>query len=523
MSSSETSRPRDVTPEQKSALLLLFVTFFIDIVGVGIILPLGPYYVQKYPLLFGRYISAGLAVGALTALYPTMQLIFSPFWGRLSDRVGRRPIILLSLFGNGLAWCLFGVAHSLEVLFLARIISGILSGASLPTINAYIADSTPPEKRSVWIGIVVGMGFSFGFILGPLIGGVLGTSPWPGPLNAIVGIFPHGHALITANHLSYPAFLAAIIAFSNFAVAFRRLPETLTPELREAAIRAEHGNRLQQLLKALTDSRIAPLLIILGLSTFAMQNLEQTIILYGNKDVTSWITTHSWSTITPALVKGRAVYSIQYSPDTPPTRAESARILPVMNSVVPDPSLQSQTIVMKRHLVEEDTSFILFVVALVVGLIQGGGLRKMIPRLGETRLIALGTLIAGIGFLLVPEIHTFRLLVGAAAVVALGFSMVSPCLRGLISQDTEAHSQGSVQGVAESVRGFGMTLGPLIGGWLFDERAGWPFLLGGACMLICCLVSGRVYAAHRETGRGLTREAPPADTEAEAAAIPSPR
>src|SRR6185437_16610063 len=90
----------DVTAQQKSALLLLFITFFIDILGVGLVLPLGPYYVQKYPFIFGHRVSPGLAVGALTACYPILQLICAPFWGKFSDRVGRRPIILMSLFGN---------------------------------------------------------------------------------------------------------------------------------------------------------------------------------------------------------------------------------------------------------------------------------------------------------------------------------------------------------------------------------------------------------------------------------------
>ncbi|MCA1596857.1 MAG: MFS transporter, partial [Chloroflexi bacterium] len=265
----------DVSRAQKSALMLLFITFFIDILGFGLVLTLSPYYVQEFPTLFGHRIGAGIAVGLLTACYPILQLICAPYWGRLSDRVGRRPIILLSLLGNALAWLLFGLARSLEVLFLARMLSGVLSSASLPTVQAYIADCTPPEKRSVWIGIVVGMGFSFGFMLGPPIGGLLATNPWPAWINAHIAWLPGGAAVISGNHLSYPAYLAAGIAFLNFLAALGRLPESLASENRVTRGEQREGIPFQQLARAMREPAMGSLLLILGLSTFAMQTFEQ--------------------------------------------------------------------------------------------------------------------------------------------------------------------------------------------------------------------------------------------------------
>src|SRR5262249_20124970 len=150
--------------------------------------------------------------------------------------------------------------------------SGILSSASLPTIQAYIADSTPPEKRSVWIGIVIGMGFSFGFILGPAIGGILGMSPWPILLEKVFSVLPNGQRIIAADHLSYPAFLACVIALLNFMAAFRKLPESLSEEHRQRAVaQPEHGIGAR-LVQAMSHPQLGPMLLILWLSTFAMQN-----------------------------------------------------------------------------------------------------------------------------------------------------------------------------------------------------------------------------------------------------------
>ena len=494
MTQKENPPVRDVAPRQKSALILLFVTFFIDILGVGLVLTLSPYYVQQYPFFFGYRVEPGIAVGALAASYPLLQLIFSPFWGRLSDRVGRRPIILLSLFGNASAWVLFGLAHSLEMLFLARSLSGILSSASLPTVQAYIADSTPPEKRSVWIGIVVGMGFSFGFMLGPPIGGILGTSPWPSWMNAVAGILPHGQSIIASNHLAYPAFLAAIIAYTNFLVACRRLPESLSPEMREIAASHRPQARFDQLTQALSIPTLGSMLLILGISTFGQQALEQNVALYGNRQVSTTDTQTSWTLLTPAFVQGRAVYEIRYAPDTPPPPGELQSLQPMLSKVklVPDPTLSGGTVKLDRHLVQEDTGIVLFVAALIVGLVQGGGLKKLLPRFGEVNLIIIGSTIGAVGFFAVPAVRTYLPLMLVGGIAFAGLSFIPTCLRGLISQDAAAHVQGSVLGVSESVRSLAMATGPLVGGVLYDRWAGLPFVLGGVCMLACGILGFRL-------------------------------
>ncbi|MCA1594990.1 MAG: MFS transporter [Chloroflexi bacterium] len=513
MSSKGNGDRPDVSSQQKSALLLLFITFFIDILGFGLVLTLSPYYVQEFPTLFGRRIGAGLAVGLLTACYPILQLICAPYWGRLSDRVGRRPIILLSLLGNAMAWLLFGLARSLEVLFLARMLSGVLSSASLPTVQAYIADCTPPAKRSVWIGIVVGMGFSFGFMLGPPVGGLLATSPWPARVNTVIGWLPGGQAIISGNHLSYPAYLAAGIAFLNFLAALWRLPESLSPELRVTKADQREGIPFRQLARAMREPVMGTLLLILGLSTFAMQTFEQNLTLFGSKDVTATVRETSWNQINPEFIAGHEIYSIRYAPQSAPPASALPAIRSALSSpaaensqaIGSDQSIQNGDVVMKRHLIERDTGEILGVVALIVGLIQGGGLRKLIPRVGEVRLVTLGCLITALGLFLMPEARSLWLLFGAASITAVGSSFINPCLRGLVSQETAATSQGSVLGISESVRGFAMAIGPLVGGWLFD-LGGWiPFVLAGVCML-----GGVALTMRLGSTRGLSASAQPA-------------
>ncbi len=147
-----------------SPLIIVFVTVFIDLLGFGIIIPLLPFYAES----FG---ATAFTVGLLATSFSLMQFIFAPIWGRLSDRVGRRPIILAGLFGSCLSYLGFGMASTLTALFAARIFAGI-AGANIPTAQAVVADLTTPENRAKGMGII-GAAFGLGFIFGPAIGGFL--------------------------------------------------------------------------------------------------------------------------------------------------------------------------------------------------------------------------------------------------------------------------------------------------------------------------------------------------------------
>jgi len=147
-----------------SPLVVIFVTVFIDLLGFGIIIPLLPFYAESLG-------ASAFMIGLLGTSFSLMQFLFSPIWGRWSDRVGRKPIILVGLMGSCLSYLGMALATSLPLLFAARIVGGI-AGANIPTAQAYIADVTTPENRARGMGMV-GAAFGLGFIFGPAIGGIL--------------------------------------------------------------------------------------------------------------------------------------------------------------------------------------------------------------------------------------------------------------------------------------------------------------------------------------------------------------
>jgi len=151
---------------KRSSLLVLFLTVFIDLIGFGMVIPFLSFYAREYG-------ASGTTVGAVVGIYSIMQFFFAPVWGRVSDRIGRRPVILVSLTASCIGYFLFGVAHSLAVLFVSRIIAGI-GGANIGTAQAYIADTTTVENRAKGMGLI-GAAFGLGFILGPPLSGVLST------------------------------------------------------------------------------------------------------------------------------------------------------------------------------------------------------------------------------------------------------------------------------------------------------------------------------------------------------------
>jgi len=189
----------------KPAIIFIFITLFLDIFGIGVIIPVLPKLVEQ--LQHGNVQAAAHSVGLLGALYALMQFIFSPVLGALSDRFGRRPVILCSLFGSGIDYLVLAWAPTMGWLYLARIVSGI-TAANFSAASAYIADVTPPEKRAAGFGMI-GAAFGLGFIAGPAIGGLLGD---------------YG--------LRVPFLVAAGITLLNWLYGAFVLPESLAPENR---------------------------------------------------------------------------------------------------------------------------------------------------------------------------------------------------------------------------------------------------------------------------------------------------
>ena len=179
-----------------SPLFVIFLTVFIDMVGFGIVIPVLPLYAEHFH-------ATPIEIGWLTGIYSGMQIIFMPILGRLSDRFGRRPVLIVSLAGTALGFLIMGWASSLPLLFAARIIDGA-TGGNISTAQAYIADISTPENRSRSMGMI-GAAFGLGFTFGPMIGGIM-------------------------SHISYgaPFYFAAALAAVNVVLLYFILPESLS-------------------------------------------------------------------------------------------------------------------------------------------------------------------------------------------------------------------------------------------------------------------------------------------------------
>ena len=228
-----------------AALVFILITVLIDVMGLGLIIPVFPNLLKQ---LSGSEVAGAQMLGIFTAIYAVMQFIFAPILGALSDRYGRRPVLLLSLLGVGLDYLLMYVAPNLGWLLLGRIIAGI-TGASITVANAYVADVTKPEDRARNFGLL-GATFGVGFILGPALGGLLGNID-----------------------LRLPFAFAAGLSLLNAAYGYFVLPESVTPEKRGVKM----GREVFNPLAPLRDLGRYPLVRNLA-GSFVLLGLAQQVI-----------------------------------------------------------------------------------------------------------------------------------------------------------------------------------------------------------------------------------------------------
>lgn len=389
----------------KSRLGIIFLTIFLDLVGFGIVLPLLPVFARAHR-------AQEWQIGLLMATYSLMQFFFAPIWGRLSDRIGRRPVLLASVAGSALSYLLFAAAPDLPWLFASRALAGIMA-ANIATAQAYIADVTDPENRTRGMGLV-GAAFGLGFIVGPWIGGEA----------ARLGerLLGSGQAMV--------GLTAAAFSLADLALAAARLPESLTAERRKAA--AASGSRLRRMAAAIRHPA-----------------LGVPVLLF-------FLTTVAWSQLEPTAAR-LAQEAFGFRP------WEVGRMFAYMG--------------------------------LIAAIVQGGLAGRLARRLGERRMVVLGTALLGLGLLLVPWVaarHCRLGLLGAMGVLGIGQATNLPALQGLISRRAAAEEQGSTLGVTQGFSSLARVIGPAVGGALFGIEHAYPFWFGAALMGLAVMLAWRL-------------------------------
>ena len=239
-------------PKRQAAMIFILITLFIDILGIGIIIPILPELIKDF--VGGDTAVAGRYVGVISAVYALMQFFFAPILGALSDRFGRRPVILVSLFGLGVDYLIQGFAPSIWWLFLGRALAGVM-GASFTTANAYVADVSDAKTRAQNFGLV-GVAFGMGFIFGPAMGGLLGSVD-----------------------IRLPFFVAAALSLVNWLYGFFVLPESLPVESR-SSFEWSKANAWSSIANLRLYPLVAGLAVSLVFVFLAQRGMENSWVLF---------------------------------------------------------------------------------------------------------------------------------------------------------------------------------------------------------------------------------------------------
>jgi MFS family permease len=365
----------------RRGLAVLFSVVIVDLVGFGIVMPALPFWARE----FG---ADATTLGLLMSAYAVAQFLCAPLWGRLSDRVGRRPVLLGTIAGTAVALLAVGLAPSLAWLFAARLAAGAFA-ANVSVASAYISDVTAPAERTRWMGML-GASFGVGFVLGPAIGGLLQ---------------PFGHAV--------PMLVAAGLSAVNWGFAFVRLGEPA----RHAAAAAAPGGRLG----VLRDPVVRRITLANLVFSLAVTQLE-TLFAYFMMDRFAWD--------------------------------------------------------MRR------VGFLLAAMAVVMGGIQGGGMKALSARLPERSLVVGGVLLLAVGFGGVPLPGSVALLMLPLLFAAVGRAIAQPALLSLASQAAQPEQRGLVMGAFQSSASLARIVGPALGGLLYDVSRPAPFFLASGLLLV---------------------------------------
>lgn len=385
------------SPAGRSRLGLLFFAVLVDLIGFGIVLPVLPFYARDFGADY-------LQIGLLYAVYSLVQLVMAPLWGRISDRVGRRPVIILGLMGSALAYTVFARADSLAVLFASRIVGGI-GGSTIPVAQAYIADVTLPGRRAGGLGLI-GAAFGLGFVIGPALGGIL------------FGLSPGSPAA--------PGYTAAALCLANALAALVWLPESRRPGTPGGTSRFNLGAALAE----------------------AARSGQIRLILAGYLCITM-----AFATLQPTL---------------PPLASERFAMGP------------------------REAGYLFALLGIVSVIVQGGLVRRLVPRYGERRLLTVSGIPFGLGLLLAGVAANVPVLLAGLVLIGIGYGISIPSVLALLSRDTDPGRQGAVLGLGQSVGSLARVLSPAMAGALFDIRITLPYLAGASLILAAAVFTARL-------------------------------
>ncbi|KHJ39681.1 tetracycline resistance protein, class C [Pedobacter glucosidilyticus] len=388
-----------MTKEPKNAALgFIFITLLIDVTGLGIIIPVLPTLISE--LIHGNISEAASIGGWLTFAYAFVQFICAPLLGNLSDRYGRRPVLLFSLLGFGIDYLLLAFAPTIGWLFVGRIIAGF-TGASFTTASAYIADVSTPEKRAQNFGLI-GAAFGLGFILGPVLGGVLGQ---------------FGSRI--------PFFAAAGLSFLNVIYGYFVLPESLPVEKRRP-FDIKRANPLGSLYQLKKYPAVYGLMLTLILMYIANNGLQSTWSFYGMEKF-KW--NEAW-----------VGYSLGF-------------------------------------------------VGLMIGIVQVGIIRWVIPKFGQEKSLYIGLAFYSLGLLLFAFAAEGWMMFAFIIPYSLG-GIAGPALQSIISGYAPTNEQGELQGALTSLMSATTIVAPPVMTNLFAFFTGdkAPFIFPGAPFFVCSIL-----------------------------------
>mgnify|MGYP000491162728 FL=1 len=424
----------------KGALMVLFLVTMIDLIGFGIVIPFLTYLVEDLANSQG-IIEVGIWVGILMTSYSAAQFLFSPIWGSISDRIGRRPVLMIGLLGNTVFFTMFGLANTLLIALVARFLAGVFNG-NIAVARAYIGDVSTPKQLATRMGLI-GAAFGLGFTIGPFIGGELSdpASRWSMFESTIFETYPY----------LLPCIAASVLSLFSLIIAYRNLPESLPMELRSKKSNVDFISRIKSSSKNIASTLIggstSVVIWMTMLFVFGFTIMHAVFILYTGMDVSS----------------GGLSFN----------EAQNGRIFAV--------------------------------IGIAGILTQGFLIGPLSRRFGSRRLLPISCLITGLGLTLIPYTepeYAFIQLGLVSILIAIGNGIFQPSSSTILTTLAKDNGMelGVVMGAQESISAFSRILGPLTGGFVWvltvDKSAPFDyhtaFHLCGVLMFLAAVISLKV-------------------------------